>query len=533
MPQPTDRPSLISGPPLETIADLIAGPRIDDMLTRAAGRAADRPAVRSAAGDTTFGELDAGATALAAGLQRTLGREGGTVALALFMDPVFPVAFFGLCRAGFVPALFNPMLPVARMVHVIGSSEATTAIVSPEVYRRLSEVADRLPALERIVLTHRPEDLGPLAGDVPTLEEIAASADPGDLVAPESAPDSVACLQFTSGTTGAPKGVRLTHRNVTTNAAQTASAHRLDDTSVVFNFLPAFHMMHLTIAITSMATLVVWADDDIAGSVEAADRFRATHYYTLPMRLNRLAADGRLTELEAPSLRAILSGGSALPPNTASVLGQHFGVPVVQGFGLQEAAPLTHFDDLDRPRSGSVGAPLAGTECRVVDGADGSVVPLGERGALQVRGPQLMAGYLGRDPSLDFEEDGWFATGDIVRLEEGGTMFVVDRLKDVFKRDNWLVSPTEIERLLLRHPKVADCVVFDHPDPVSGAVAHGLVVPRGDLDPDEIKKYVAERLPYYEHLENVEFTAEIPRSPQGKVQRREIRDHALARAEQN
>ncbi|MGW7535323.1 class I adenylate-forming enzyme family protein [Amycolatopsis sp. NPDC054798] len=517
--------SVASGPPLETVAHLLGGPRIDDLLSRAAEQAADRTALRSAAEALTFAELNAQATGCAKALRTLLG-ERGVVALAMTLDPAFAVGFFGIARSGHVAALVNPLLTPDRLVHVLGTAGARAAIVPPELYRRLAPVLDRLPALTQLVLTRR-DGLGAEAAGVPTLSELIEGA-PHASPAPAYG-EMVACLQFTSGTTGAPKAVQLTHRNLLVNAAQTAYMHQLTPDSVLFNYLPTFHLMHLAIGVTVAASHVLHAGDDPVEAMAAAAHARATHVYSLPMRLTRLARDPRLAELELPALRAILSGGSALSVPAAVALAQQFGVPVVQGFGLAETAPSVTLGDLDRPRPGSCGVPVPGTACRIVDPGTGDVVPLGEKGEIQVRGPQLMLGYLGHARGQDVRPGGWFATGDIGLLDADGHLFVTDRIKDVFKCDNWLVSPSQIERVLLRHPSVADCVVFDYPDDLSGAVAYAQVVLAGDVAPEELAREVNGRLPYYEHLKHVETVSRIPRSPTGKVQRQQLRDEVLAR----
>jgi long-chain acyl-CoA synthetase len=219
----------------------------------------------------------------------------------------------------------------------------------------------------------------------------------------------------------------------------------------------------------------------------------------------------------------MLSGGSALPPALSKVLSTHFGVPVGQGYGLAETSPSTHFERLDHPKPGSCGVLVPGTECRIVDVATALVVPAGELGEIQVRGPQLMRGYLGADtPATD--PDGWFATGDVGYLDEDGYLFLVDRIKDVFKCDNFLVAPTAIERVAVEHPQVAECVVVDRPDPVHGAVACALVVPaHPGADADKIAADVNDKLPYYEHLHSVTLLERIPRSVNGKISRRDLR----------
>ncbi|MEU5940790.1 AMP-binding protein [Micromonospora sp. NPDC047548] len=527
---PTPADSVATGPGLDVLGDLIGGPRVDDLLRRAAERTPSRLAVRSPAGDLTYRDLDERVTACASALHPVVGGPGGVVALALALDPVFPTAFFGIVRAGGVAALVNPLLREEALAHVLRLAGARAVIATPVMAERIERVRDRIPELDTILLTRRPSDVTDELSGLTDLEELvgAASSAPPP-AAPPADPDALAVLQFTSGTTGLPKGVRLSHRNLSVNAAQTAHAHRVTSTSVLFDHLPTFHLMHLTTPIAAGATLVLWPDDDLVGSVDAAAEFGATHYYSLPMRLSQLAVDPRLPGHGVPTLEAVLSGGSGLPALATNALAAHFGVPVVQGYGLQETSPLTHCDSLDRPRLRSCGTPVAGTECRVVDVETRAVLPVGAKGEIQVRGPQLMLGYLDGGNSRCLDPDEWFSTGDVGYVDTDGYLFLVDRIKDVFKCDNWLVSPTEIEDVLRTHPAVADCVVVDVPDPHSGAVALGVVLPkRSAVDRQELIAFVAERLPYYQHLRAVEFVGEIQRSPTGKVQRRDLRSRVLS-----
>lgn len=497
---------IAAGPPLRTIDHLLSGTRVDDLLRRTALERPGQLAIRSAAATITYAELDEMADRCAARLHALLGGSREVTAISLTLDHWFAVAFFGAVRAGIIPALVNPLLREEAIANLLAMSTAKAAIIAPELRDRLP------PELDRVVLTSTLGDIIADAGAPPP----RPAADPGD----------VACLQFTSGTTGTPKVVQLTHRNLMVNAAQTAHAHRVTAASVVFDHLPTFHLMHLTLAVIAGSQLVLWPDGDPADAVSAAARFEATHFYSLPVRLNRLAASPRLPGLSAPTLTAVLSGGSPLPVPTAQALREQFGVPVVQGYGLQEASPGTHFDDLAAPVPGSCGYPLAGTECRVVD-ADGAALADGTLGEIQVRGPQVMKGYLGTPDGSPGEPGGWLATGDIGRMSEDGRLFLVDRIKDVFKCDNWLVAPSEIEHLLRRHPGVADCAIVDYPDELSGAVAYGFVVPRSArVRPRELAEFVSARLPYYQHLRHLRLVESIPRSATGKIQRRELRDQA-------
>ncbi len=517
--------STATGLPIEVLAPLRGGPRIDSVLSQVAARAPEQAALHTELRTLSYAELDAEATSCAAALRAALGSAEAVVAVTAALDETFPIAFYGIARAGYTSALVSPLLREDGLIQVLGPSRARVAVVGPDSYRRLSAVRERLPDLELVVLSHRDADLAATAADVPTLAELMGRTVATEVPEAHQDPERVACLQFTNGTTGAPKAVQLTHRNLEVNAAQTAYAHQLERDSVLFDYLPTFHLMHLTASVAAGATLVLHTGADVVAAVATAASRRTTHFYSLPVRLILLAVNPGLPELEAPTLRAVLSGGSTMPPQATSALGQHFGVPVVQGYGLAESSPLATCDRLDRPKVGSSGPPVPGSETRIVDVETRAVTDAGMRGEIEIRGPQLMSGYLGRDRSLDLTPDGWFATGDIGQLDEDGCLFVVDRIKDVFKCDNWLVSPTEIERVLLRHPSVADCAVVDVPDPFSGAVAYGLVVPRDEhARPEDMAAFVSESLPYYAHLRRVEFVESIPRTVNGgKVLRRELR----------
>lgn len=516
---------IVRGVPLSEIDHLIGGPTVDDLLRRAVEEAPEQLALRTETEDLTYAQLDADVSTWAMAIRHALTPFASTsntvVALTGTLDLASARGFFAISRAGYIPAIVNPLLLEEGLVHVLRLSRATAAIVSPEVYSRLARVRHLLPDLKLVVLTRRDPEL-----DAATIADLISDAPPQSL--PERvAQGATACLQFTSGTTGAAKAVQLSHHNLVVNAAQTVQAHRLKNTSVLFNILPTFHLMHLTIGVSAAATHVLWPGTEIVAAVEAADRVGATHFYSLPMQLIRLARDPDLSTLKARNLDAILCGGSALPAQVAQALTHQFGVPVAQGYGLQETSPSTHFADLSDPMVGCAGHPVAGTQCRIVDVETRVVLGPQERGEIEVRGPQVMIGYLPTDLVENPDNigaDGWLSTGDFGYHDNDGRLFIIDRIKDVFKCDNWLVSPTEIERVLRRHPDVVECVVVDYPDEISDGVAYALVQPRhDDVAPEELVAFVNGQVPYYEHIRHLELVTQIPRSATGKVQRREIR----------
>ncbi|WP_103533385.1 AMP-binding protein [Streptomyces sp. SM11] len=516
------------------MSDVLTGlPTRADLLLRASSRTgADRPALIVGSTKLRYADLDGAVDRCAAVLHTRFGAAGAVVAIGAELHPDVVVAYHGALRSGNLALPVVPLLREQQLQYVLGTSGARAAFVGPAQYRRLRRVLKGLPELELVVVLGQGAESTDREG--PHFVELLDGA--GNVEPPEhpAQPDDPAALHFTSGTTGMPKAVVLSHRNVTVNAVQTARAHGLGPDSVSLVHFPSYHPMHMNAAIAAGAAQVLVPGPDPAEAVEEARRRGVTHFYSLPARLTQLAAYPRLSELTLPAAHMIASGGSALAPAVATALGDHFGLPVVQGYGLAETSPLTHFDRPGDPRPGSVGAPVEGTGHRVVSLDDGRVLPTGESGEIQVRGPQVMLGYLDQGITSVVDADGWLSTGDVGRTDEDGRLFLTDRLKDVFKCDNWLVSPSEIENALAEDPAVADSVVLDRPHPVSGAVAHAVLVLAGDagadsnsgIDADEADRAVArlnERLPYYKRVHTHEVVGQIPRSPNGKIPRRELR----------
>ncbi|WP_433516183.1 class I adenylate-forming enzyme family protein [Nonomuraea sp. CA-143628] len=482
--------------------------RLDERLHQTAERLPTRPAIRCGDVLLTFAQLDAAVSRLADTLRDLTAPGGCVIGLANAFDPCFAVAYYAILRSGNTLAILNRLQSGQALAHMLRTAGVRLAFVTDDMRTRLApELADA----DRVDLVPVPAAL------TPSSISTGVAAAPG--------PRGAACVLFTSGTTGLPKGVLLSHRNLVANAAQIVRAHRLSPNSVTVNHLPSFHPMHLNSAVWSGATQVLCTDPDPVAATRLAVEVEATHYYSLPMRLAQLARDTRLRELRLDTVRAILSGGSALAPASARALTDHFGVAVMQGYGLAETSPLTHCDQPPWPKYGSVGPPVAETGCRIVDVTTRAVLPAGERGEVQVRGPQIMLGYLDtREPS-PIDADGWLSTGDIGRLDQDGYLFLIDRLKDTFKYDDNLVAPAEIEQVLATHPAVADCVVVDTPDPLHGAVANALVVPRAEgITGDEIAMFLNDRVPVYQRLARVVLTTSIPRGPGGKTSRAALRD---------
>jgi long-chain acyl-CoA synthetase len=343
---------------------------VDGLLRTAAERDPHGIAVRTAHAAVSFGGLAARADRIAAYLrQETAGRPGVRVGVASVLDPAFAAAYYGVMGSGGTVVLVNPLIGEDGLRHVFAASGAEIALVPSATAGLLAKMRGTLPALRTVVVTDAPDAVVP-PGCIPLHTALdTAPNTPGERRAD---PDAVACVQFTTGTTGRPKGVLLTHRNVVANARQVALAHRLDRDSVTVNHLPLYHVMHLNSALYAGACQVLCQDPDPLVSLAVAAGTGATHYYGLPARLHRLAADERLPRAArgargGPRLTAVLSGGSGLRREAARTLRDLLGVPVVQGYGMTELSPLTHCQQPGRYRPGAVGTPVPGTECRLVD----------------------------------------------------------------------------------------------------------------------------------------------------------------------
>ncbi|MFD6113945.1 class I adenylate-forming enzyme family protein [Streptomyces yangpuensis] len=518
---------------------------LDGLLRQAAVRDPVGCALRTAAGPVTFAELDAQADRVAAYLEHTRGRRGARVGLANTLDAVFPAAYYGTVRSGNTVVLVNPLLTADGLEHVFTTAAVEVALVPTTTAELLVKIADRLPALHTVVVTDAADGIVP-SDTVPLARALDSVPDVPGLPVRVDDLDADACIQFTTGTTGRPKGVRLSHRNLVANAAQTAAAHHLGSDSVTLNHLPLYHVMHLNSAVYAGAEQVLCTDPDPWASLRHAADAGATHYYGLPARLHRLAQDERLTAVPGrapggPRLTAVLSGGTTLAPSAARVLRDRIGVPVLQGYGMAELSPLSHCQspyEWRGAKTGSVGAAVPGTECRIVDLETRTPLDTYATGEVQVRGPQVMAGYLNDPGPSPVDADGWFSTGDVGYRNEDGLLFLVDRLGDVFKYDNELVSPSAVEAIVGEDPQVADCVAAGWPDPVHGAVVWTGIVLRDPAAPglldvvDSIVERANERLAPYERIRRVEVLDAVPRTPVGKPERRTVRRQISTRAAQ-
>ncbi len=349
---------------------------------------------------------------------------------------------------------------------------------------------------------------------------------------------ALATLPFSSGTTGLPKGVMLTHYNIVANVYQTlipGEAGAITEADTMLCFLPMYHIYGLTVGLNLSlicgATLVLMPRFDCEGSLSIIAREGVSLVLCVPPAL--LAYCHAAEQKKFPQehrLRWVKSGAAPLSPELARRFINLTGVPIRQGYGMTEASPVTHMGFLDPElyRPESVGAPVALTDCRVVDENGNDVAP-GELGELVMRGPQFMLGYWKSPEATDAVlRDGWYWSGDVVRVDETGQYYVVDRRKEMMKYKGFSIAPAEVESVLLEHPGVRDCGVVSRIEADGDETPCAFVVLReGELETRQSSEgmlsFMGERMASYKVPREIHFVPSIPRTPSGKILRRELR----------
>jgi acyl-CoA synthetase (AMP-forming)/AMP-acid ligase II len=454
------------------------------------------------------------------------GQSGATVSYAALTDRIDRAAA-GLAARGVAPgdvvALQAPNSPqwVAVALGALAAGATVSGVSPAAVDREVRAQVDDCGA--RLLVT---------------------AADLDALVAPDARPprvaldgDAVALLPYSSGTTGLPKGVMLTHRNLVVAARQIRGALRLTPRDTLIAVAPFAHVMGFVVnaagALAAGTTLVTMPLFELEPFLHLVERHRATVLVVAPPIMNALARHPAVAARDLSSLELVVSGGAPLGAEVQGAVAERLGVITRQGWGLTETAATATAPDRERDVAfGSVGRPMPGTELRVVDPATGADLGAGEAGELWLRGPQVMAGYRGRPDATAamVDADGWLHTGDLGRVDDDGQVFVVDRLKELIKVSAHQVAPAELEALLATHPAVADVAVVGRPDPDHGEVPVAVVVARAAIDGAELMAWVAERVAPYKRVRAVRFTDALPRTPAGKLLRRLVvaADRAVA-----
>ncbi|MEH0545081.1 4-coumarate--CoA ligase family protein [Streptomyces sp. B21-105] len=479
----------------------------------------------------TYDQLDRFHRRVAAALAEAGVAKGDVLALHSPNTVAFPIAFYAATRAGATVTTVHPLATPEELAKQLGDSAARWIVtVSPllQTARRAAELAG---GVEEIFVC----DTAP---GHRSLVDMLGSTAPEPQVAIDPVAD-VAALPYSSGTTGVPKGVMLTHRQIATNLAQLEPAISAGPGDRILAVLPFFHIYGLTALMNAPlrhgATVVVLPRFDLETFLAAIEKHRITGLYVAPPIVLALAKHPAVAAYDLTSLKYVISAAAPLDADLAAACAERLNLPPVgQAYGMTELSPGTHVVPLSAMREapgGTVGRLIAGTEMRIVSLDDpGKDLGVGEAGEILIRGPQVMKGYLGRpDATAGMIDDaGWLHTGDVGRVDDDGWLFVVDRVKELIKYKGFQVAPAELEALLLTHPQIADAAVIGVYDD-GNEVPHAFVVRRPtapELAAGEVAMYVAERVAPYKRVRHVTFVDAVPRAASGKILRRKLRERA-------
>jgi acyl-CoA synthetase (AMP-forming)/AMP-acid ligase II len=472
----------------------------------------------------TYGGLDATIGRAAAGLAARGYGRGDVFGIYAPNVLEYPIAFHGVALVGGVVTTVNPLFTAEELATQLRDCRAKCLFTIPAFMEKARAAAASAGLREIIVF-------GEAEGAVPLTELLGA---PGPVPSPEIDLDAVVALPYSSGTTGLPKGVMLTHRNLVANLAQSEAALPMREGDVVVAVLPFFHIYGLSVILNgglrTGATLVVLPRFELDTFLRAIQDHFATWAFVVPPIALALAKHPAVGGYDLGSLRYLLSGAAPLSADLARAVTERLGCAMLQGYGMTETSPVTHVNT-GPAKPGSVGALVPNTEGRIVDPASGRELGASEEGEICVRGPQVMKGYLGRPDATAalIDPEGWLHTGDIGYADADGDFFVVDRLKELIKYKGCPVAPAELEALLLTHPAVADAAVIPSPDDEAGEVPKAFVVTRAEVTPEELMAFVAARVAPTKRVRRLEMIDQIPKSPSGKILRRVLVDRERGR----
>jgi acyl-CoA synthetase (AMP-forming)/AMP-acid ligase II len=502
---------------------------ITPLVLRHADRLAGKPALIDAltGRQVTYGELRDAINRAAAGLSSHGVRQGDVVAIYAPNSIEYVIAFHAIATLGATVSTVNPLYLTEELARQLVQHNAKFLITPEGLLDRAEEaiVATAVRAIFVIgeALRHiRFDSLLASREDVP-----AVQIDPRN---------DVVALLCSSGTTGMPKGVMLTHRALGGMALIPEGMGELAETDVVPGHLPLFHafgvLTTLTSCLASGTTSVILPRFDFELFLRLIQDYGVNHAFAAPPILVQLAKNPIIDNYDLSSLKAITCGAAPLGAELEVAVRERIGCIVKQGYGMTELAP-SHIAPIDVPASkqGSIGVCVPSTDAMIVDLKTGMPVEPGKKGEIWLRGPAGMKGYL-NDPeatAATLDADGWIHTGDLGWADEDGYFYVVDRLKELIKYKGYGVAPAELEAVMLSHPAVADAAVIRSPDEDAGEVPKAFVVLKAPATGEELMGYVAERVAPYKKIRRVEFIDEIPKSATGKLLRRVLVERELER----
>ena len=468
----------------------------------------------------TYTQLYGAIRGFGAGLYARGIRKGDVIGIVSPNIPEFAIAFLGAATIGAVASTVNPLSTAEEIATQFRDSKARLLITIPLFVEKCQQAATMAGVEEVYVF-----------GEAPGATPFASLIRP-DLPLPVVAinvREDLACLPYSSGTSGIPKGVMLTHYNLVANMEQSfASAIEVRPDDVVLGVLPFFHIYGMVVIMMAVlvngGTIVTMPKFELEPFLQLIQQYKVTLVNVVPPIVLALAKHPVVDKYDLSSLRLVGSGGAPLGAPLASACEARIKVNVRQGYGLTETSPVTHF----HPQKGttvkheSIGPLVSNTEARIVDPVSGVETAEGQPGELWLRGPQVMKGYFNKPEAtaLCMTPDGWFKTGDVAIVDADGWFQIVDRVKELIKYKGMQIAPAELEAILLHHPAVADAAVIPVADEEAGEIPKAFVVLKSPVDPEVLMAFVAEHVAPYKKVRRIEVVDSIPKSPSGKILRR-------------
>lgn len=498
-------------------------PFTDFLFQDAMSKRPDKPAlIDGPTGRTlTYQQLIGAIQRVAAGLHQRRFKKGDVFAICSPNLPEYAVAFHAVAILGGTVTTMNPLYTADEMANQCNDCKARFLLTVPPFMEK-AQAAKARTDIEEIFVFGEAEGATPFAalmqndGSVPQVT-----------INPK---EDIVVLPYSSGTTGLPKGVMLTHFNLVANLCQIGVNIDFNDEDVMIGILPFFHIYGMIVVMSFMlhvgGTVVTMPKFDLEEFLTFMQNYKITRACLVPPIVLALAKHPSVDNYDLSHLRQIFSGAAPLSAELQNTASQRLKCTVVQGYGLTETSPVTHAtpNDPTKIKVGAVGPSLPNTEVRVVDISTGQDLAPRQEGEVWIRGPQVMKGYLNNPSATSamIDQDGWLHTGDIGYADEDGYLYVVDRLKELIKYKGMQVAPAELEGVLLRHESIADAAVIGVPDEEAGEVPKAFVVlkPNHILSEDQVMQFVAGQVAPHKKIRRVEFVPQIPKSASGKILRR-------------
>ena len=491
---------------------------LPELVLRSAAEFTDKTALIGADGSTrSYSRLTSDAKKVARLLQDNGVQKGDKVGIFSPNHVDYAAVFYGSLLAGATVTTLNPLYTAHEVATQLEDAGAVVLFAFTPMRAAVDEARKDLPLLRNVfpiddlpaVLEGVPEDFRPV---------------------PINPREDVAALPYSSGTTGLPKGVMLTHYNITSNVAQGLATRFFSSDMIGLWTLPLFHIYGMTVLMSAGLARggsgVVMPRFDVEQMMQLIQQHKITDLYLAPPAILAMVNVPNVERYDTSSLQVIGSGAAPLPPEIGERAKKMFKCIVSQGYGMTETSPTTNTNPFERIKLESVGPPMPDTLEKIVSLDTGEELPIGEVGELMVQGPQVMKGYWNnpKETAACLTEDRWLHTGDVGRFDEDGYLYLIERMKEMIKYKGYQIAPAELEALLHEHPAVLDAAVIPKPDEAGGEIPKACVVLRegSTATAEDLMTFVAGKVAPYKKIREVEFMETIPKTLSGKILRRDL-----------